>query len=376
MIIFIANQFIGQGVSTGGDVLFSEIAKRVTQKKKILIPIGPLEKVKEVFEENEIIITDKNNGLQTSSTILGGFGTVLHYFARALSSSCWLAQNATNGDTLYLTGDFICNSIPAVVCKLFHDKITIVANFYHRNPPPQERSGNLRLISFFSRLLQGISLRLIKSVAKITFVLSDVGLGELIREGFSRSSIVVSGAGVNKIPRPKAVSNRKDQIVFIGRINVTKGAFDLMEIFHNIVEKSPKFRLIMIGGTSTEDNNKLKKLITQYYLADKVSYLGYVDEKVKYKIISQSKALVLPSKEEGFGIVIMEALACRTPVVCYDLPALKAIYAKYKSVYFVNRFSKTGFTDKVIEVISNKQSLRYGKVLTWDNVYSIQSKYL
>ena len=131
----------------------------------------------------------------------------------------------------------------------------------------------------------------------------------------------------------------------------------------------------MIGGTSESDLNKLNALIALYRLERKVRYMGFVSEEVKNRILSESKALVLPSKEEGFGIVVMEALAFDTSVVCYDLPALKAVFSKYKSVNFVKSFEKMAFANKIVDVVSSTGNKTTEKVFTWEDVYKIQSKY-
>ena len=223
--------------------------------------------------------------------------------------------------------------------------------------------------------MQGISLRIIRLIAFKVFVLSSVGKRELLKEGFSPSKVIVSGAGINIVKNKKLRVKRKNQIVFIGRMNVTKGAFDLIEILNTVVKKNKTINLIMIGGTSQSDLSKLNDLVDRYRLKGRVKYLGFVTEAVKSQILQESRALVLPSKEEGFGIVIMEALAFNTPVVCYDLPALKAVFSKYETVGFVRRFQKVGFANKIIEVVSSPARKTKEKVATWDDVYKIQSGY-
>lgn len=376
MMIFIANQFIGNKISTGGDVLAVEIAKRVKENFEVLAPSQIHSEIRKVLSHGALVDTDSFKiGSGTASSFLGGISTIIHYLIRSWSTSTWLLYNARGDDTVYLTGDFICNTIPALILKLKKPKTKVLANFYHRNPVPRDRFGNNYIVSYFSRLLQGISLKMIRRIAHKVFVLSKVGADELRKEGFPQSQVVISGAGINKVKQKPTRAKKKDQIVFIGRMNVTKGAFDLVEIFHEVYKKNKNLKLVMIGGTSEADLNKLNELIRQYKLEGKVNYLGFVSEEVKNQILSESKALVLPSKEEGFGIVVMEALAHNTPVICYDLPALKAIFSKYKSVNFVESFEKTKFADMVIEVASNRGGMVVEKVLTWEDVYKIQSRY-
>lgn len=376
MIIFIANQFIGDKISSGGDVLATEIIRRVKEDLIVLAPSQIHPEILKVIHHGSLIDTDNfKMRSESASSISGGASTVLHYFIRSWSTTIWLLKNVRNDDVIYLTGDFFCNALPVWLLKKKSPNIKVLANFYHRNPLPEARQGNNYIVSYFSWLLQGISLKVIRKIAYKVFVLSGVGSEELLSEGFSSAQMVISGAGINLAKQKQTYTKRKDQIVFVGRINITKGAFDLIRIFSLVHQKNGHLKLVMVGGSSDLDRRKLNGLIRASALDGVISYRGFVNEETKNRILSESKALVLPSKEEGFGIVAMEALAFGTPVVCYDLPALKAVFSKYQLVSFVKSFMEQKFADKIIEVVSEKKEGTAKNVPTWEDVYKIQSRY-
>lgn len=66
---------------------------------------------------------------------------------------------------------------------------------------------------------------------------------------------------------------------------------------------------------------------------DRVVHTGYLPEAELRRIVAGARALVLPSRDEGFGLPALEALACGVPVVCSDIPALREVTADH-AVYF------------------------------------------
>ena len=98
------------------------------------------------------------------------------------------------------------------------------------------------------------------------------------------------------------------------------------------------FDLVMIGQPGTLPQNTAKHKFTPLKMATDVD---------KYALMMQAACVLAPSKFEGCGMVPMEALACGTPCITYDLPVLrevygsKLIYAKWGDRKDFKRFVKT-----------------------------------
>jgi len=108
---------------------------------------------------------------------------------------------------------------------------------------------------------------------------------------------------------------RKNQFLFLGRINPIKNIHSVFKYIKNIEDVT-----FLIAGEANlsyekEYLNFLKLKIKQLGIENKVKFLGKVHGEEKYKVIASCKCLVLPSHSENFGNVVLESLSQGTPVI-------------------------------------------------------------
>jgi len=107
-------------------------------------------------------------------------------------------------------------------------------------------------------------------------------------------------------------------VITLGRLIPRKGFSDLLEAF-KLVRNQLLAHLIFIG--EGESRFELQKLANELGLKDDVLFLGYQNN--PFKFIYRSNVFVFPSHWEGFGNVIIEAMACGVPVIstnCHSGP--------------------------------------------------------
>ena len=105
-----------------------------------------------------------------------------------------------------------------------------------------------------------------------------------------------------------------DFIIAIGQYENEIKQFDkLISAYAQSDLSQKQIHFVIIGNG---DESKLKKVILENNISGFVHLLGYQNNPFKY--LSKAKFLVLSSKNEGFPNVILEALACKTPVVSFD----------------------------------------------------------
>jgi len=103
-------------------------------------------------------------------------------------------------------------------------------------------------------------------------------------------------------------------LVTVGRLIARKGLDQLLTVVAQL--RHERARLLVIGTGPLE--TPLKAEARRKGIADHVQFLGHVDEAEKFRILRMSDLYVSTSRHEGFGLVFLEAMACRLPVVCYN----------------------------------------------------------
>jgi glycosyltransferase involved in cell wall biosynthesis len=150
---------------------------------------------------------------------------------------------------------------------------------------------------------------------KIITVNQDV-VDSLRSRGFTQP-ILLSSNFVNNHRATLHPYNAKDiTLAFCGRLVAQKGIHDFVYICEQLQPLIPGFKAVMIGVGP--EAGRLKQTIMAKNLA--VELTGFVSEDHKFELLARAKLFVLPSAEEGWGIVIAESLSVGTPVLAYDLP--------------------------------------------------------
>ena len=140
---------------------------------------------------------------------------------------------------------------------------------------------------------------------------------------------------------------------FLGRLKESKGIFDLVRIWRKVCDIIPDAKLSVIGSGDDNTIAELNKKIADCGLEDNIILFGHLEKGSAFQIISSSDIFVSPSHEEGFGIAILEAMACGVPVIAWDLPVYKDIFQKGMITVEINDID--AFSREVLALIGDPE---------------------
>lgn len=132
-------------------------------------------------------------------------------------------------------------------------------------------------------------------------------------------------------PGEKAKGDSK-RFLAVGRFARQHKGFDLLiEAFHLFAQKDSEWKLDIVGEGVEE--KKYRELISKYGLEDRVLIHPFTNHIQDY--YSKAQVYVLSSRWEGFGLVLVEAMAHGLPIVSSDLPTSKEIMGDF-GLFFKN----------------------------------------
>lgn len=150
--------------------------------------------------------------------------------------------------------------------------------------------------------------------------------------------------------------SRKDNEFVIGnagRLSEEKGQVFLVDLAKALKSKGYKFKILIAGIGKLEV--KLKKYAESKGVTEEVIFLGFVEN---IRSFNQSiDVFVLPSLYEGFGYVLVEAMANRKPVIAFDIGTTAEIIENNKTGFLVEKGNLKQLTEK-IELLINNNELR------------------
>lgn len=114
------------------------------------------------------------------------------------------------------------------------------------------------------------------------------------------------------------------EILHVGSVIARKRIDVLLEVFARVVKEYPGARLVRVGGQFTAEQSKQ---IGQLGIGESIVVLPFLDRPTLAAVYRRAALVLQPSESEGFGLPVVEAMACGTPVIASELAVLKEVGA-------------------------------------------------
>ena len=165
--------------------------------------------------------------------------------------------------------------------------------------------------------------------------------------------IIGNGIDINEYaPRVKIFDGKS--VLFVGRFTYRKGIHVLLEAFKKVKQEVNDAHLTLVG--SGYFSPVLHLLIKTLNLEKSVSVLENVKKEKLIEIYQNSHVFVLPSiYGESFGIVLLEAMASKTPIVASDVGGIKELIKSGKTGFLVRKGDAEKLSEKIVELLLDKE---------------------
>ncbi len=204
--------------------------------------------------------------------------------------------------------------------------------------------------------------------------LSESSKQDLVNMGIKPDKIVTIPPGIDlKMYQPNFTIKQPNLIIHTGRLKKYKSTDHLILATKQLVERKKDFRVVIIGDG--DDLSRLQELTKKLSLENHVTFTGYISETEKIKYYQQASVLVENSIKEGWGMIVIEANACGTPVVAARSPGLRDAVLDQNTGFLYDYGNINELAQKIEMLVDNPNinrqfayaGIEWAKNFSWDN---------
>ncbi len=186
---------------------------------------------------------------------------------------------------------------------------------------------------------------------------------EAVAQRFSDFSkpiqVIYNGLPITPYPNlANPLPSSERYMLFVGRLTEEKQLEHALGTFASLADKHEDLHFVVVGGAGPEDEGYVQVLKNRFMGHDwlpRVHWLGHCNDVTKWYVHAQF--LILTSKHEGFGRVLVEAMAQSTPVVAYAVGGVPEVFEDGKQGYLIEPNEQQSLV-KACETLLDDESKR------------------
>ncbi len=150
---------------------------------------------------------------------------------------------------------------------------------------------------------------------------------------------------------------RRPVVLFLSRLHPKKNVEALLGAFLSAGETARRWKLVIAGDGEADYVDSLRRLVDRSKGSDRVEFTGWLSGPEKARALREASLLVLPSRQENFGIVVAEAMAAGTPVLVSENVALSGEVSRAAAGWVVS-LEGDGLRAALVEAMSSPEERR------------------
>lgn len=166
-------------------------------------------------------------------------------------------------------------------------------------------------------------------------------------------------------PRPERGNSSTINIVAMSRLVRGKG-------FEQVIKALPvlgkNYQLFIAGEGAIQE--ELSNLASSIEVSEQVHFTGWLASKEKFELLSKADVFCLPSKNDSFGMVFIEAMACRLPVVALDFGGVSDVVKHMNSGVLIDDDAPQAIAEGILLALEHKKQLVIGGIEHVKNNYT------
>jgi len=222
--------------------------------------------------------------------------------------------------------------------------------------------------------VHGLQYPLLKALNRIVIKNSDIctansrASAKMVSDiaGREDTQVIPMGVDTNLFSRSDKIDiiRKKNEIdgnvlLFVGRLIRVKGVYYLIKALPKVLKQHPKTKLLIVG--SGPEKRRLIQLSAELEIIKRVVFIDVVLQDDLIPLYSMANILILPSimditgETEGLGVVLLEAMACRVPVIGSDVGGIKDIIIDGETGLLSKQKNSDSLAEKIISLLSDEQ---------------------
>jgi glycosyltransferase involved in cell wall biosynthesis len=210
---------------------------------------------------------------------------------------------------------------------------------------------------------------------RIPFIVgSPSTLAELQREHFPADDVTLVNYGVDHALHRTSDTGKSTSplIGYFGRLKKYKSVDQLLRALPVVLKQIPGLKVVIVG--EGDDKPRLQSIARELGLSASVEFTGFVSEQRKVELLQQMWFKVTTSSKEGWGLTVLEANACGTPVVASNVQGLRDAVKDNETGLLYEYGDVDDLTSKILRLLKDppllqrltKGAVEWAKKFDWE----------